>query len=356
LDDFIVWAENEDELITRLRTVFERLSEKNLKLNPKKCRFGMEEVEYCGHVMNATGVTFSRERVSEVVNFAIPLTRGELKSFLGMTGYMRAHVPHYVERVKPLQELVRSYDKKSRKIAIDWTPELTEAFDGFKESMKNIYLLYHRDETLPLRLYTDASKYGIGGYLCQVYTHEDGRIEEQPLGFISKFLSATECRWSVYEKEAYAIFYSFKKWEHYLRSKHFHLFTDHKNLTFLNNPPSEKVMRWRLSVQEFDFSVAYIKGEENNMADALSRCVPSNAGDLVHKDDNRMNDDTRPTTLMYLAGDISMPDRLLGVDDFWYERIYSDSRTQYDASATIKEDNCGQTRRVGCKWSIPRMT
>jgi hypothetical protein len=99
LDDFIVYASTEEELITNLKEVFIRLSDKNLKLNPKKCRFGMEEVEYCGHVINSTGITFSHDRISEVANFDIPKTRGELKSFLGMAGYMRTHVPHYVEKV-----------------------------------------------------------------------------------------------------------------------------------------------------------------------------------------------------------------------------------------------------------------
>jgi hypothetical protein len=102
----------------------------------------------------------------------------------------------------------------------------------------------------------------------------DGSQQEQPLAFISKSLSEQEKRWSVYEKEAYAIYYAIKKFDHFLRGHHFTLFTDHRNLTFLNKPPSDKVMRWRLAVQEFDFDVAYIKGELNNVADSMSRCVP----------------------------------------------------------------------------------
>ena len=138
-----------------------------------------------------------------------------------------------------------------------------------------MYLLYHRDPEgkAPIRLYTDASTYGIGAYLCQVVTLANGKQQEQPLGFISKSLSDTEKRWSVFEKEAYAIYYACKKWEHYLRGYHFLLFTDHRNLTFLNRPPSEKVMRWRLAIQELDFAVAHIEGASNNVADALSRCI-----------------------------------------------------------------------------------
>jgi len=300
IDDFIVWARTEDELITRLEEVFKRCREMNLKLNPSKCRFGMEEVEYCGHVINKDGVTFSPERISEVVDFKQPQTHGALKSFLGMAGYMREHVPHYVDVVHPLQEIVSHYTKSTRNTPIEWTPESNEAFDRLKAAISNVYLLYHRDPDgkAPIRLYTDASSYGIGAYLCQVVTMPDGTIQEQPLGFISKSLSETEKRWSVYEKEAYAIFYACKKWEHYLRGNHFHLFTDHRNLTFLNRPPSEKVMRWRLAIQEFDFSVAYIEGALNNVADAMSRCIahtPSSDTTLAFVGENTTaEDDDQP--------------------------------------------------------------
>jgi hypothetical protein len=200
--------------------------------------------------------------------------------------------------------------------------------------MSTISTIYHYEPTAPLRLYTDASNYGIGGYLCQVVRSKHGQVLEEPLGFISKSLTDTECRWSVYEKEAYAIFYCFTKWEHFLRSnKHFHLFTDHKNLTFLNNPPSQKVMRWRLAVQDFNFSIAYIKGEENNVADAMSRCVPSNMpATSSHVPDD--TDPVRPTIFSYLTGAEEIPGRRADVPEHWYDILDAKSYHQYDLTSS----------------------
>jgi hypothetical protein len=51
LDDVLVYEISEDELIERLSTVFTRLRQFNITLNPKKCSFGREEVEFVGHIL-----------------------------------------------------------------------------------------------------------------------------------------------------------------------------------------------------------------------------------------------------------------------------------------------------------------
>jgi hypothetical protein len=329
IDDFIVWGRSDDEFIANLTQVFDRLRATNVKINPMKCKFGLAEVEYVGHKITAEGLTFAADKISEVTDFERPTSQGGLKSFLGMAGYFREHVDHYVDLVYPLGQLVQNYRKKSRHFTIDWTPELIQQFDKVKAAIGNVATLYHRDEQAPLRLYTDASSYGIGAYLCQMVTKPGGEQQEQPLAFISKTLSDQEKRWSVYEKEAYAIYYSIKKFDHFLRGHHFTLFTDHRNLTFLNKPPSDKVMRWRLAVQEFGFDVAYIKGELNNIADSMSRCVAGQAS--IQPLDSQYKGSPRQTTY---AAMVEQGEKPIGQDDAMIAEstlfaIYRDDRRHY---------------------------
>jgi hypothetical protein len=69
LDDVLIYAESDEEFVLRLRILFERLGQFNITLNPKKCCFGLEEVEFVGHVLKSNGVCFSTEKRSKVLDF-----------------------------------------------------------------------------------------------------------------------------------------------------------------------------------------------------------------------------------------------------------------------------------------------
>ncbi len=67
LDDVLVYATNDEEYLERLHIVFERFRKFNITLNPKKCYFGLTEVEFVGHVLKSDGVCFSTEKRSKVL-------------------------------------------------------------------------------------------------------------------------------------------------------------------------------------------------------------------------------------------------------------------------------------------------
>lgn len=49
-----------------------------------------------------------------------------------------------------------------------------------------------------------------------------------------------------------------------------HVYTDHKNNTF-HRLQTQRVLRWRLLLEDYGVHFEYIKGETNSLADALSR-------------------------------------------------------------------------------------
>ena len=130
-------------------------------------------------------------------------------------------------------------------------------------------LLAYPDTNKPYVLYTDARNNCIGACLTQKTDEE----VEQPIFFLSHYLSPTQTRWSTIEKEGFAIYYALQKFDHYLHNAKFPIKTDRTPLKYISDSPmqTKKTQLWALSIAGYNTHVEYIKGRENHCADLLSR-------------------------------------------------------------------------------------
>ena len=267
LDDIIIFGRNMEEFLKNLRAVLERLIEYNITLNPDKCRIGLEEIEYVGHVINKEGITFSREKLQKVIEVPLPKTAKHLRSFVGLANYFREHVRNHSARIEPLIRLLDDYNPRR---LIDWdvAPEALEAFKDIQQAINECPQLFFMEEgESEVHLYTDASILGVGAYLCQ--RRPNGK--EYPIGFFSKSLNKTEKAWGIPELEGYAIYAAFKHFDYLLRDAHTHVHTDHRNLVYIRDSGSDKVLRWKMMLQEYSFDVDFVAGVDNPIADFWSR-------------------------------------------------------------------------------------
>ena len=262
IDDVFVFGNDDSQFISNLREVFLRFRKFNISLNPKKCKLGLESVEFVGHVITAEGISFSEKKRLKVLNFPPPVTGKQMLGFLGLVNYFRDHLPDMTGKTKNLRSLVQ----KNIKQQIAWSPELEKEFFEVRDVVARCPTLYFPVENGEVVVMTDASDYGIGAYIFQVV---EGK--ELPILFVSKSLHGAQLNWSTIEKEAYAIFYTLKTHDQLLRDSKFTIRTDHKNLTYINLESSQKVRRWKMFLQEFNFDLEHVAGLDNPVADAFSR-------------------------------------------------------------------------------------
>ena len=90
---------------------------------------------------------------------------------------------------------------------------------------------------------------------------------------MSRLLTPTQMRWSTFEKEGYAIYAAVMKFYHVLGDKYFIIVTDHKNLTYIRDSGSPKVMNWKHELMPFNYGLYYGPGSENVVADGFSRLL-----------------------------------------------------------------------------------
>ena len=87
IDDFALHDEDFDGFLDKLRDLLQRLRDKDLRLNGKKCVLGADEIEFLGHVVNGKGVRHTEKRKEALQKIQAPVNTKQLRSFLGMAGY-----------------------------------------------------------------------------------------------------------------------------------------------------------------------------------------------------------------------------------------------------------------------------
>ena len=87
LDDILVYSRTMEEHIERLELVFRKLYQQGLKLELRKFSFFQKKVQFLGHEISVDGIATDPDKVNAVVNWPVPTTTKDVRSFLGFCSY-----------------------------------------------------------------------------------------------------------------------------------------------------------------------------------------------------------------------------------------------------------------------------
>lgn len=262
MDDLIVIGISENHHLNNLKSVFEMCRKYNLKLNPDKCEFFKSEVTFLGHNCTSEGLKPDPKKIDTIINYPRPRDKDEVTRFCAIANYYRRFIENFSITTHPLTQL------RKKRVQFQWSEQCEKAFQKIKSMLITPPILAYPDFTKEFRVTVDASHLGCGAVLSQ---EQDGC--DSPISFISRTFKKGECNKAIIEKELIAIHFALKTFRHYLYGQKFTVLTDHKPLIYLFKlkNPSSKLMRIKMDLEEFDFTIQHIKGSENVVADALSR-------------------------------------------------------------------------------------
>jgi RNase H-like domain found in reverse transcriptase/Integrase zinc binding domain len=120
-------------------------------------------------------------------------------------------------------------------------------------------LLTFPDFSQEFEIHTDASKLQLGACISQ---------NGKPVAFYSRKLQPAQTRFTTTERELLSIVETLKEFRNILLGQKIKVHTDHENLAY-KSFNSDRVMRWRLYIEEYSPELQYIKGTHNVVAEPM---------------------------------------------------------------------------------------
>ena len=258
IDDIAIFSETYEDHMQTIHTVLTRLQAAGFTVNPLKCEWAVKETDFLGFWMTPTGLRPWQKKVDAIHNLAVPKTLKQLRSFIGLVNFYRLFWKSRAHIMAPLTALTKVERKDFAK---SWTQQHTDAFNAVKRMVCQEVLLAYPDPNIPYVIDTDASDTQLGAVITQ---------NGNPVAFYSRKLTGAQSRYPIPDKEALSIVETLTEFRSILLGADVKVRTDHLNLT-RTDIKSQRLLNWRLLIEDFAPTLTYIPGDSNKAADFLSR-------------------------------------------------------------------------------------
>ena len=260
-DDIMVVGNqpNQRDHDVALTNLLETARKSNIHLNYDKLAYKKTEVEFFGETYTTDGCKPAQNKITAIVEMPLPTNKKQVQFFIGMVNYLSKFSARLSELAEPIRELSKD------KVPFNWGPEHQATFKQMKCKIVRAPILAYYNPQKETVLQTDASTKGLGACLLQ---------DQKPVYFASKALTETQRGYMAIEIESLAVAWAMEKFHHFLYASHFILETDQKPLEVILskslNQATPRLQRILIRTFPYTFTVRYIPGSTNQLADCLS--------------------------------------------------------------------------------------
>lgn len=131
LDDVLVLTADEKQMCQKLDEVFQRFRESNLRVNGRKCHFGLKKIRFLAHILTNERYAPDSEKNAIIRDHPVPdcVRKVRVRSFVGMVSYYRKFIKGFSEVAAPLYLLLRKDEK------FIWSAACQQAFERLKSCL-----------------------------------------------------------------------------------------------------------------------------------------------------------------------------------------------------------------------------
>ncbi|GJU68572.1 reverse transcriptase domain-containing protein [Tanacetum coccineum] len=245
VDDLVIKSHTEDEIVCDIEETFKTLRKTNMKLNPKKCTFGVEEGMFLGYQVNTKCIKICLDKVDAILSLQSPKCLKDVQKLNGKLASLNRFLAKSAEKSLPFFKTLKKCTKKSDFL---WIEEAEAAFRQMKEHIAKLPMLTAPEEQEELIIYLAASKEAVSAVLI---TKREAR--QMPIYFVSRVLRGPEVNHTSMEKLVLALVHASKRLRRYFQAHPIIIVMDQPIKNIQSNPEvADRMQKWSIQLGEFD--------------------------------------------------------------------------------------------------------
>jgi hypothetical protein len=129
IDDIVIKTVKADSLLDDLRETFANFNRYSIKLNPKKCSFGVPTGQLLGYLISERGIEGNLEKIQASINMQLPKTLRHVQQLIGRLAAVSCFISKLGEKALPFYRLLQKTDN------FTWIEEVQAVFDDLKRRL-----------------------------------------------------------------------------------------------------------------------------------------------------------------------------------------------------------------------------
>ncbi|GKE31703.1 reverse transcriptase domain-containing protein, partial [Tanacetum coccineum] len=295
VDDMVIKSRDEKMLLADIAETFDNLKKINMKLNPNKCSFRVEEGKFLGYIVTSEGIRANPIKTKALADLQSPRTLKEMQSLSGKLAALNRFLAKSVERSLPFFNTLKNITKEN-KHEYRWTQEAEEAFQQMKKLITDLPSLTPPREKETLYAYLAVSAEAVSAVLL---TDRKGR--QCPVQYVSRTLNVSERNYAPMEKLALSLIHMTRRLRRHFKAHLVKVITEQPVKNILNNTEAfGKLAKYAVELGAYNITFIprnAVKGQV--LADFLSEAPEREKEDLYFRmpEAPSEEDDTESWTL-----------------------------------------------------------
>ncbi|GJV82845.1 reverse transcriptase domain-containing protein [Tanacetum coccineum] len=269
VDEMVIKSNDKKILIADIAKTFDNLWKINMKLNPKKCSFRVEEGKFLGYMVTFEGIRANPKKTKAIADMQSPRTLKEMQSLTGKLAALKRFLSRSAEKSLPFCETLKDITKEN-KDEYRWTESAEKAFQEMKQCIVGLPLLTTPVKEETLYVYLVAATEAVSAVLL---TERKGK--QCQIHYVSRTLNEAERNYAPMEKLALSLLHMSLRLRRYFEAHPIKVITDQPLKQILNKAQATGKLA-KYSVELGAYNIAYelrntIKGQV--LADFLSEAL-----------------------------------------------------------------------------------